>query len=199
MFPFIVLLLSTITFVQADLTCLEWGVVSSTAGMFCHFKHSSYNAVEDVTVQAVINATIEVKDLVRFDVTQHSVILAYNYVETAGTSGEGEAVNQMQGAGQEYVNATLSFGKETANMIVSVLDLSYWNDLSFCLISNAVIAADSLNNVVASAVTDSGTVGMQQKRANTLSQALSQGILTKCLNQRFKRISNAAVFNITGE
>lgn len=110
------LLLSHVASASADLTCLSWGIYNPYFGLFCHFKRSAFNSVENATVDAVRSFVHDTKDVLDFAVTYHPAVLAYDYVKTA-THSTAEANSQLAGQVRDIVNVDIGFTKEAANMV----------------------------------------------------------------------------------
>ncbi|MCJ1341613.1 hypothetical protein MMC09_006909 [Bachmanniomyces sp. S44760] len=195
----IVILVLSIACVHAELTCLQVGFFSPAAGLLCHFKHKTYNAVENATVNAVTAAGHALKDVAVFDITHHPLVIAYDYGSTAVTNGLGQANSQLKGQALDEVNVGLGFGKEVANMAVSVYEITHWGDLAMCIMSGTYNYSNpSIVPVAGPIVVAEPTSETSRKRAIIPSRADGQAILSKCASDKFKAIANPAVFNITG-
>lgn len=192
---FLVIALSFVL-TRADLNCLTWGVISPVAGIFCHLKHEAFNAVEESTVNNVKALASDVKesatDLLEFDVTHNPAYLAYEYVKTSTTQGSSAANSQLGSSLGDFVIVTIGFDKGVANMAYTVFELTFWGDFSYCLISNAAKSIGQSNS-------DDNNVTTRRKRANSISPEAGHSIAKACLTDKFMKISNAKVFNITGE
>ena len=183
--PFLfVVALSAVT-VQADLTCLEWGLISPIVGIFCHFEPEYFQEAENNTVAAVEDVVQSAENLVKFDITHNPVAVTYNFLEATNQGGLPEGVGYLQGVGKDFGDVTIGFGKETANQIVNIYELTYWNDVSMCLISGAGrLALDSKRRM--------------GKRAGVPSANEAVSMAQSCISDKLKLIAKPAVFQISG-
>ena len=139
---FLILFVLLIAAVRADLTCLAWGFLLTPLGLFCHFKHDTFNAVENATVNAVEKIAEDVKDAVEFKIEHHPLVLGYEWVDTAVHNGTGAANHRLEGQIQQEIRVDIGFGKEIANTAVQIYELVSWNDLVICLMTNTYMAVN---------------------------------------------------------
>ena len=171
--------------VNASLECLGWGLINPFVGLFCHFKPDTFHAAENATVSAVEHAVDSVKDLVKFDITHNPVEITYDFVNTSLREGSGTGVRQLEDNIEDYKDVTIGFGKESANQVVQIVDLLSWNDLSFCLITGAGRLALDVKR-------------KSRRRATAPSVGEAVRMANGCVSDKFKKLANPAVFNITG-
>ncbi len=173
-------------FVKADLTCLGWGLISPIVGLFCHFEPEYFQKAENDTVAAVEDAIQSTENLVQFDLTHNPAVVAYDFFEETSIGGLGQGGKYLQNVSKDFGDLTIGFGKDTANQLVTIMELSYWNDLSMCLITGA-----------AGLVTQSKRRRLG-KRASmpTVDDAVSMS--NRCISQKFKQLASPATFHING-
>lgn len=124
--------------VQADLSCLSWGLISPVVGLFCYFEPTYFTAAANRTVAAVGEAVQSAENLVKFDLTHNPAVVAYNFIDQTNKGGIGQGGQYLENITQDFEDVAIGFGKETSNEIITILELTYWNDLSLCLISGAI-------------------------------------------------------------
>ena len=195
----------TVVAVHADLTCLRWGLISPIVGLFCHFEPTYYHAAESHGTAVVKEAAERVENLVKFDLTHNPAVVTYNFIEQTAKGGIGQGGQYLKNVTTDYEDVTIGFGKETSNGMISILETTYWNDLSMCFIAGA-----------ASLAIDGHTLKQKGKRAGlhgTTSQAKAfmtnqrtmippsdaLAIAHGCLTDKFQRIANPIKFQINGK
>lgn len=209
----IIVLASSITIVHADLTCLTWGAFVTVVGLFCHFRHDEFNAAENATINAITSYKDNLKDVANFAVTHHPVNLTYNYIKASNANGATAAIGQLAGEVKDIVRMDIGFGEDLANQAVTIVDLAYWGDLSFCLMSGAVQAVnESSPATLAASPLLPGTgspdlplnlvprnAAASQVTQPALSLQAGKDVITRCMGEKFQRIAKAKAFNITGK
>ena len=172
--------------VRADLTCLGWGLISPIVGLFCHFEPKAFQAAENNTVAAVEEAVQSAKDLVQFDLTHNPATVTYNFLDQTSQGGLAQGGRYLQNVTTDFRDVTIGFGKESANQIMQIYELTYWNDLSFCIITGA-------GHLVTQAKRRKG------KRAGLPSADAAVSMAHRCVSDKLKRIAKPAVFTINGQ
>ena len=183
---FIFMLTISVITVQADLTCLEWALISPIVGIFCHFEPEYFQEAENNTVTAVEDVVQSAENLVKFDLTHNPAVVTYNFLEKTNQGGLAQGGSYLESVGRDFGDVTIGFGKETANQIVSIYELTYWNDVSMCLISGA------------------GRLAIQAKRrmgkrAGVPSANEAVSMAQNCVSDKLKLIAKPAVFQINGK
>lgn len=172
--------------VQADLTCLGWGLISPIVGLFCHFEPTYFQKAENDTVAAVEDAIQSTEDLVHFDLTHNPAVVTYNVFEKTRKGGLEQGGRYLRNISSDFGGVTVGFGKDTANQLVTVMELSNWSDVSMCLITGA------------------GGLVTQEKRKRSSKRATIPSVndavsmAQNCVSQKFKQIANPATFQIKG-
>ena len=172
--------------VQADLTCLGWGLISPIVGLFCHFEPEYFQKAENDTVAAVEDAVQSTENLVKFDLTHNPAVVTYDFFEKTGKGGVGQGAQYLKNVSKDFGDVTIGFGKDTANQLLTVVELSYWNDISMCLITGA-----------GGLVTQAKRRGLG-KRAIIPSVDDAVSMANGCMSQKFKQLASPAMFHING-
>lgn len=176
------LLLSVVSVVRADLTCLGWAAFSPIVGLICFFEPKVYKEAEKVVVEEVTSAAKSLEAVAKFDITHNPIAVTYNYGQIASTQGIGAVNNFLGTIARDEANVTIGFAKETVNQVVQLYDLTHWQDVSYCLMRGATKLA------VASA--------KKRRRSNVPSAADVGKMAAGCV---YTKLTKPPVFNITGE
>lgn len=207
--------------VQADLSCLGWGLISPAVGIFCFFEPTYFQAAENKTVTAVEEAVQSAEDLVKFDLTHNPAVVTYNFIEQTNQGGVRQGGQYLKDIGQDYEDVAIGFGKETSNQILTIMELVYWNDLSLCLISGAAsLALHSQKRMVkrvglhsASAAPKGHGMSMLDNDTTSITSFLTNhtgstaqpqrneavAMAHTCLSDKFKQLAKPATFHINGK
>ena len=172
--------------VQADLTCLGWGLISPIVGVFCHFEPESFSKAENNTVAAIEDAIQSTEDLVQFDLTHNPAVVTYDFFKETSHGGLDQGGKYLRNVSKDFGDVTIGFGKDTANQLVTVMELSYWNDVSMCLITGS-----------------SGLITQEKrrrfgKRATPPSVNDAVAMAQNCVSQKFKQLASPATFQLKG-
>lgn len=170
-----------LTYTKAYSHCTIGGAIFTVAGVWCHFHHKTFTAVENATIASIEGISNDAVDVGNFTITHHPVRLAYDYVTTATQGSNVEAISQLKGSGKDILNLDFGVAKGSANLAYNVYSLVHWGDLSQCIITNAVAAKKAMS---------APTV--------QLSMSAGQDVMKKCLTEKFKAVATPAIFNITG-
>lgn len=157
---FIIFLIVT---VQADLNCIVWDLILLPVGLLCHFKHDTYDAVENATIATVEKVAEDVKDVAVFEFEHHPLVLGYKWAHLAITNGTGAANGVITGAIRDQLSVDIGFGKELANTAVQIFELLDWHDLSLCLMVNSakhVLDGDGDDHSMVSGAGSNGSVSI---------------------------------------
>lgn len=209
----IFVLLYTIAVVQADLTCLEWGLISPVVGLFCHFEPTYFKTAEDKTATVVEEAVESVKDLVKFDLTHNPAAVTYNFIEETEQGGIKKGSQYLNNVTQDFENVAIGFGKETSNQVLTILKYTYWNDLSLCLIKGATdLALNSQRRKVkriglhgTSALAKGHDMFMSQAPTNNtasmpqLRKDSAAAMAHQCISDKFKQLAKPVTFHINSK
>ena len=173
--------------VQADLTCLGWGLISPIVGLFCHFSApETFHAAENHTVAAVEEAVQDAKSLVHFDLTHNPIAITYNFLDQTSHGGFGQGRAYLANVTRDFGDVTIGFGKESANQVVQIFELAFWDDVSFCLIKGAGRLTTQARRRLG-------------KRAGVVSASDAVSMAQSCVSDKLKKIANPAVFHINGQ
>lgn len=187
MFLFLLLVVTLrVVAVQADLTCLGWGLLSPIVGLFCHFEPETFQAAENNTVAAVEEAVQSAKNLVQFDLTHNPAVVTYNFLDQTSHGGLAQGGTYLHNVSKDFGDITIGFGKDSANQVLQIYELTYWNDVSFCLIRGA-------GRLVTQAKRRLG------KRAGVPSTNDAVSMAQSCVSDKLKKIAHPAVFHINGQ
>lgn len=205
--------------VQADLSCLGWGLISPVVGIFCYFEPTYFKTAENNTVNTVKEMAQNAENLVKFDLTHNPAVVAYNFIDQTEKGGINQGNQYLGNITQDFEDVTIGFGKGVAQPIITILELTDWTDLSSCLIKGATglalhsermakrmsahgissprkghgmsMAQPPTNNTVSTALPQtSDMVSVAQPQENE-ALAMARG----CLSDRFKRLAQPAVFH----
>lgn len=133
----IFIVICTIVAVQADLSCLGWGVISPVVGLFCYFEPKYFKATESKAVTVVKEAVQDAENLVKFDLTHNPAVVTYNFIEQTNKGGIGQGGQYLKGVAQDFEDVTIGFGKGTANQVIRILQIANWNAVSLCILEGA--------------------------------------------------------------
>lgn len=201
--------------VQADLTCLRWGLISPVIGLFCHFEPTYFHAAENRTTVVVKEAVEDVENLVKFDLTHNPAVVAYNFIDQTNKGGLGQGGQYLGNVTQDFENVAIGFGKQTVNSILTIVELTYWDDLSLCLITGAAGLAlrsqqkqrmakrISLHGI--SAPPRGHGMSMVQPQPNDTAAVVQPqaneavAIAQACLSDKFKQLAKPAIFHINSK
>lgn len=226
-FSIVLALAYAIVVVRADLTCLEYGLISPIVGLFCHFEPDYFHAAENSTAVVVEEAVESVKNLVKFDLTHNPAVVAYNFIDKTNKGGAGQGGQYLGKVTQDFEDVAIGFGEQSVNSVVTIVELAYWNDLSICLISGAAGLAlrSQQKQRMAKRISLHGSSApprghlmssMMQPRPNETasvvqpsanqSAAVSQpqtneavDMAHACLSDKFKQLAKPAVFHINSK
>lgn len=192
-----------ITTVYADLTCLEWGLISPIVGLFCYFEPQTYKAVENRTVAAVEEAIQDTEALVKFDLTHNPAVVAYNFLDQTNQGGVGQGGQYLKNVTNDFEDVVIGFGKETTNQIITLMEFSYWNDLSTCLITGAASLAIHAQKRMKKRIGLHGTTSRAKaytmNAGNMISDTDALSMAHECLSKKFQQLANPLKFHINGE
>ena len=192
----LVFLALSISVARADLACLAWDIFVPIIGLVCHFQPKVYDAVSDATIKSVEEAVTRLKDLVKFELVHKSAVVRFNYAKSTDELGFGPPNNYVGNVAKDFGDVTIGFGKEGANQLIQLYDVTHWNEVSFCLMMGA-----------AQVVTGLSTNGRERAQTFSLSneQDFASRILaaapdirelaTRCINDK---VSHGLAFNVTG-
>ncbi len=127
--------------VHADLTCLGWPLLSPIVGLICHFEPTFFQAAESHGTAVVKEAVKSVKTLVKFDLTHNPAVVTYNFIEETENGGVRQGGQYLKNITNDYENVVIGFGKQTSNLLVTVLESNRWNGVSMCYINSAASLA----------------------------------------------------------
>lgn len=187
MFLFLLLVVTLyIVTVEADLTCLGWGLISPIVGLFCHFEPETFQAAENNTVAAVEEAVQSAKNLAQFDLTHNPAVVTYNFLDQASHGGLAQGGTYLHNVSKDFGDVTIGFGKDSANLILQIYELTYWNDVSFCLIRGAGRLVTQAKQSL-------------RKRAGIPSTNDAVTMAQSCISEKLKKFAHPAVFHIDGQ
>lgn len=200
-----IIIIYIVVVVHADLTCLGWGLISPIVGLFCHFEPTYFHAAESHGTAVVKDAVESVENLVKFDLTHNPAVVTYNFIEQTEKGGIGQGSQYLKNITNDYENVMIGFGKEASNQMISILESTYWNDLSMCFITGASSLA-----IHAHAQKQIGKrVGLHRTTSQTKASIMNQGTIVPpsdalaiahgCFTDKFQRIANPIKFQVNGK
>lgn len=189
--------------VHADLTCLGWSIISPIMGLFCHFEPQYFEAAENRTATAVEEAVQDVGDLVKFDLTHNPAVITYNFIEETEKGGIGQGGQYLKNVTNDYGNVMIGFGKETTNQLITLLEVTHWNDLSTCLIIGgaglAVHAQKQIEKRAGRHRTTSQAKAFMASQVIMIPPSDAIAMAHDCFTEKFQRIANPIKFQTNGE
>ncbi|KAG8526437.1 uncharacterized protein KY384_000030 [Bacidia gigantensis] len=184
----VILFAAIIAHVNADLTCLAWGLIVSVVGLICHIAPDRFHAAENATISDITNTVHEAKiaagELLDFDLTHNPVAVGFTFTELAVQNRTGVADDYLAKTAGDFMDVGIGIVNETKHQIVQIYDMANWNDVSICLIRGGV---DLARKATATA--------RMSRRALSLNQAVE--VAKSCTDAKVDKILHPAVLNFT--
>ena len=192
----LVFLALSISVARADLACLAWDIFVPIIGLVCHFQPNVYDAASDATIKSVEEAATRLKDLVKFDLVPIPAVVTYNYAESTDEFGFGPANNYIGNVAKDFGDVTIGFGKESANQLIQLYDVTHWNEVSSCLMKGAAQVVSGLHANGSKRAQTFSLSSDQDLRSRILAAAPGvRNLAARCLNAE---LSRGLAFNVTG-
>lgn len=183
------------SFLDLGFSCLGWGLISPAVGIFCYFttgseeEKAAEKKVLDAAENLALAAASDLKALVKFDLTHNPGTVAFNYVRTASQDGISAANAGLRKTGKDFIDVTVGFTKETANQGIQLYNLLEWQDVNLCIISGVTNLTTQLPQ----------TSRKIRRAPQSLNQQDASDLATKCIKEKFKKITGPPTFNLTSK